>query len=349
MSLSVDLEKRLGSFHLRVQFQAEDEITALLGASGCGKSMTLKCIAGIMTPDRGRIVLNGRVLFDSEKGIDLPPQQRRVGYLFQNYALFPTMTVKKNILCGIRAGSKGEKAAALADAVRRFRLEGLEHHYPAQLSGGQQQRVALARILCTRPEAILLDEPFSALDSFLKWKLELELSDLLADFHGPILWVSHDRGEVFRNCKKVCVMEQGQSQGMFTLRQLFHEPETEAAARLSGCKNIVEAVPAGNAVTLPQWGLTLDCGKAVPADVRWAGIRARHVMTVPEGTPDAFCCTVERVIQDVFTTIVLLRPEGAADGAPLLRMELEREDAPTVSDNQLVWISVQPRDILLLK
>ena len=349
MSLSVDLEKRLGSFHLRVQFQAEDEITALLGASGCGKSMTLKCIAGIVTPDRGRIVLNGRVLFDSEKGINLPSQQRKLGYLFQNYALFPNMTVEKNILCGIRSGSKTEKAAALADAVRRFRLEGLEHHYPTQLSGGQQQRVALARILCTRPEAILLDEPFSALDSFLKWKLELELSDLLADFHGPILWVSHDRGEVFRNCKKVCVMEQGQSQGMFTLRQLFHEPETEAAARLSGCKNIVEAVPAGNAVTLPQWGLTLDCGKVVPADVRWAGIRAHHVTAAPEGTEGAFLCAVERVIQDVFTTIVLLRPEGAASGAPLLRMELEREDAPTVLDNQLVWISVQPRDILLLK
>ena len=349
MSLSVDLEKRLGSFHLRAQFQAEDEITALLGASGCGKSMTLKCIAGIVPPDRGRIVLNGRVLFDSEKGINLPPQQRKLGYLFQNYALFPTMTVEKNILCGIRSGSKTEKAAALADAVRRFRLEGLEHHYPAQLSGGQQQRVALARILCTRPEAILLDEPFSALDSFLKWKLELELSDLLADFHGPILWVSHDRGEVFRNCKKVCVMEQGQSQGMFSLRQLFHEPETEAAARLSGCKNIVEAVPAGNAVTLPQWGLTLDCGKAVPADVRWAGIRAHYVTAAPEGTEGAFLCAVERVIQDVFTTIVLLRPEGAASGAPLLRMELEREDAPTVLDNQLVWISVQPRDILLLK
>ena len=349
MSLSVDLEKRLGSFHLRVQFQAEDEITALLGASGCGKSMTLKCIAGIVPPDRGRIVLNDRVLFDSEKGINLPPQQRKLGYLFQNYALFPNMTVEKNILCGIRSGSKAEKAAALADAVRRFRLEGLEHHYPAQLSGGQQQRVALARILCTRPEAILLDEPFSALDSFLKWKLELELSDLLADFHGPILWVSHDRGEVFRNCKKVCVMEQGQSQGMFTLRQLFHEPETEAAARLSGCKNIVEAVPAGNAVTLPQWGLTLDCGKAVPADVRWAGIRAHHVTAVPEGTEGAFLCAVERVIQDVFTTIVLLRPEHAAPDAPPLRMELEREDAPTVLDNRLVWISVQPRDILLLR
>ena len=147
MSLSVDLEKRLGSFHLRVQFQAEDEITALLGASGCGKSMTLKCIAGIMTPDRGRIVLNDRVLFDSEAGIDLPPQQRRVGYLFQNYALFPTMTVEKNILCGIRSGSKAEKATALSATLHRFRLEDLEKRYPAQLSGGQQQRVALARIL----------------------------------------------------------------------------------------------------------------------------------------------------------------------------------------------------------
>ena len=349
MSLFVEIEKQLGNFHLDVRFQAETETLALLGASGCGKSMTLKCIAGIMTPDRGRIVLNGRVLFDSEKKVNLTPQQRRLGYLFQNYALFPNMTVEKNILCGVRSKDKKEKAAALADALRRFRLEGLEKRYPAQLSGGQQQRVALARILCSQPEVILLDEPFSALDSFLKWNLELELSDLLADFQGPILWVSHDRGEVFRNCKRVCVLDQGSSQGTFTLRQLFHEPETEAAARLSGCKNIVEAVPAGSAVTLPAWGLTLNCGKPVPADVRQAGIRAHHVTAAPEGTEGDFLCAVERVIQDVFTTIVLLRPEHAAPDAPPLRMELEREDAPTVLDNQLVWISVQPRDILLLK
>lgn len=177
MSLFVEIEKQLGNFHLDVRFQAETETLALLGASGCGKSMTLKCIAGIMTPDRGRIVLNGRVLFDSEARIDLPPQQRRVGYLFQNYALFPTMTVEKNILCGIRSGSKAEKAAALSATLHRFRLEGLEKRYPAQLSGGQQQRVALARILCSQPEVILLDEPFSALDSYLKWDLELKLSD----------------------------------------------------------------------------------------------------------------------------------------------------------------------------
>ena len=206
MSLYVDIEKRLGAFRLQSKFEVADETLALLGASGCGKSMTLKCIAGIVTPDRGRIVLNGRVLFDSEKSIDLTPQQRRVGYLFQQYALFPNMTVEQNILCGIREGRRSEKRALAAEKIRMFRLEGLEKKHPAQLSGGQQQRVALARILCSEPQAILLDEPFSALDSYLKWNLELELSDLLAGFRGPILWVSHDLGECCRNCQKVCVM-----------------------------------------------------------------------------------------------------------------------------------------------
>ena len=156
--------------------------------------MTLKCIAGIEKPDRGTITLNGRVLFDSEKHINLTPQQRRVGYLFQQYALFPNMTAAQNILCGIRTGSRAEKKETLAALLRPFRLEGLEKKLPAQLSGGQQQRVALARILASEPQAILLDEPFSALDSYLKWELELELGELLGAFDGPILWVSHELG-----------------------------------------------------------------------------------------------------------------------------------------------------------
>ena len=154
--------------------------------------MTLKCIAGIEKPDRGTITLDGRVLFDSEKHINLTPQQLRVGYLFQQYALFPNMTAAQNILCGIRTGSRTEKKETLAALLRTFRLEGLEKKLPAQLSGGQQQRVALARILASEPQAILLDEPFSALDSYLKW--ELELSELLGAFDGPILWVSHELG-----------------------------------------------------------------------------------------------------------------------------------------------------------
>ena len=154
--------------------------------------MTLKCIAGIEKPDRATITLDGRVLFDSEKHINLTPQQRRVGYPFQQYALFPNMTAAQNILCGIRTGSRAEKKEKLAALLRTFRLEGLEKKLPAQLSGGQQQRVALARILASEPQAILLDEPFSALDSYLKW--ELELGELLGAFDGPILWVSHDLG-----------------------------------------------------------------------------------------------------------------------------------------------------------
>ena len=168
MSLLVDIEKRLGNFMLRSKFEASSGTMALLGASGCGKSVTLRCIAGIMTPDSGRIVLDGETLFDSEKHIDLTPQQRRVGYLFQQYALFPNMTVAQNIQCGIRTGSRAEKQTQAAAQTRRFRLEGLEKKYPVQLSGGQQRRVALARILASEPRVILLDEPFSAPDTFLK-------------------------------------------------------------------------------------------------------------------------------------------------------------------------------------
>ena len=191
MSLSVDIEKKLGAFHLRSQFEAPDETMALLGASGCGKSMTLKCIAGIVTPDRGRIVLGGRVLFDSEKKINLPPQQRRVGYLFQQYALFPNMSVEQNILCGIRSGDKAEKRRVLAEKIRMFRLEGLEKKHPAQLSGGQQQRVSIARALVRNPAVILADEPTGALDSHTGREVLAMLQQMHEEGHTVVL-ITHD-------------------------------------------------------------------------------------------------------------------------------------------------------------
>ena len=215
-----------------------------------GKSVTLKCIAGIMAPDKGRIVLDGETLFDSEAHIDLTLQQRRVGYLFQQYALIPNMTVAQNIQCGIRTGSRAEKQQRAAEQLRRFQLEGLEKKYPAQLSGGQQQRVALARILASEPRAILLDEPFSALDSFLKWNLELELADLLAGFGGPILWVSHDLGECYRNCKTVCVMENGVSSPVTDMKTLVQHPATQGAARLAGCRNFLPTRRCGDGVRI---------------------------------------------------------------------------------------------------
>ena len=169
MSLEVTIAKRFEGFTLHADFAAGNTAAAILGASGCGKSMTLRCIAGVVKPDSGRIVLDGRVLFDSEKGIDLPPQQRNVGLLFQNYALFPNMTVEQNILCALKKEKDpAARKAACGSALRAMRLEELAHRLPSELSGGQQQRAALARILAGRPRILMLDEPFSALDSYLR-------------------------------------------------------------------------------------------------------------------------------------------------------------------------------------
>ena len=347
MALSVDIQKQMGDFHLAVQFEAENETLALLGASGCGKSVTLKCVAGILTPDAGKIVLDGVTLFDSDAKINLPPQKRQVGYLFQQYALFPNMTVRQNIAAAVR--DRARRKAAVAEKLRQFQLEAVADQKPGQLSGGQQQRCALARILASEPKAILLDEPFSALDSYLKYQLELELADTLEGFPGTVLWVSHDRGEVFRNCRRVCVLDQGKSQPAQTLEELFHRPETEAAARLSGCKNYAAAVPQGDAIRLPKWGMTLRCPGPVDPAVRRMGIRAHHVRLANPEEENAFPCTVARVIEDVFSTIVLLRPEGAAQDAPLLRMELGKEDWQAVPDKSRLTVSIPPEAILLLK
>ena len=340
MALYVDIEKKLGSFHLRAKFEVDGETLALLGASGCGKSMTLKCIAGIEKPDRGQIILDGETLFDSEKHIDLPPQKRRVGYLFQQYALFPNMTAEQNILCCIRSGTRAEKRRALAEAVRMFRLEGLEKKLPAQLSGGQQQRVALARILCSRPKAILLDEPFSALDGFLKWNLELELSDLLSRFDGPIVWVSHDLGECRRNCSQVCVMENGLAGRIMGLDELIRRPDSLSAARLAGYKNFFPCRACEGGVFVPDWGLTLRGISAGPE---------HSLLAVGPDAVDlsgkAYAFRVLRVIQDVGHNVVLLRPDGASENAPVLRIEAAPENVP--QPGSILTFSLRPASLLL--
>ena len=208
MSLSVDIEKKLGAFHLRSQFEAPDETMALLGASGCGKSMTLKCIAGIVTPDRGRIVLGGRVLFDSEKKINLPPQQRRVGYLFQQYALFPWLTVKKNVKFGLKLrGVKEPELSVIAD--KYIRLVGLEEFgdsYPKELSGGMKQRVAIARAYAVNPEILLMDEPFGALDAQTRTQLQTELLETWEKEKKTCFFITHDVEEAIILAQRVVIM-----------------------------------------------------------------------------------------------------------------------------------------------
>ena len=231
MSLIVDIKKRLGSFSLSAQLEAGEGVTGILGSSGCGKSMTLKCIAGIERPDSGHIELDGEVLYDSRKRIDLHPQQRRVGYLFQNYALFPNMTLRQNILCGLRnQPDKAQRVKEADDMIALMGLQGLEKHRPYQLSGGQQQRAALGRILVNKPRLLMLDEPFSALDTYLRERLQAEMRELLKSYGGPVLLVTHSRDEAYRLCRSIAVMDKGSTTPPRPTKELFEDPHTVAAA-----------------------------------------------------------------------------------------------------------------------
>ena len=276
MSLEVTIAKRFEGFTLHADFTAGNTAAAILGASGCGKSMTLRCIAGVVKPDSGRIVLDGRVLFDSEKGIDLPPQQRNVGLLFQNYALFPNMTVEQNILCALKKEKDpAARKAACGSALRAMRLEELAHRLPSELSGGQQQRAALARILAGRPRILMLDEPFSALDSYLREEVEGEVGSLLSNFDGTALLVTHDRDEAYRLCREMIVMDNGEVLRAGTTKEVFADPRRLTAARLTGCKNILPCVRVDeHHVRLTGWERELTVALPVPEGCCAVGIRA---------------------------------------------------------------------------
>lgn len=378
MSLSVDIRKRLGAFSLDASFTSDDatETLALLGASGSGKSVALKCIAGTERPDEGRIVLNDRVLFDSAAGVDVSVRERRVGYLFQSYALFPTMTVEQNVAAGVRSGSRAERLARAHEQVRAFRLDGLERHRPAQLSGGQQQRCALARIMANEPELLLLDEPFSALDGYLRWQLELELADTLRAFPGGVVFVSHNRDEVYRMCDRVCVLTNGHSGRTVPTRELFDAPATLAEAVMSGCKNVSAATPVGDhALSCVDWGVTLACEREA-AGSDHAGIRAHDLRLVEAdgravgdegGSEDAgvaaggtaaagdaaagaaaagnrIPCAVARVIDNVFSTIVMCATPGGAQ----LRLELEKGAWARIGSPERVTLAVDPASVMPL-
>lgn len=304
MSLLVNIEKRLGDFHLRVDLRAEDGVLALLGASGCGKTMTLKCIAGIERPDRGRIEVDGRVLFDSERHIDLSPQRRRAGLLFQNYALFPNMTVYENIRCGVRRDrSAGEEA--VRRIMERFNLSALQKHYPHQLSGGQQQRTALARVLISAPDILLLDEPFSALDSHLRFEMEGELRQLLHSFPGTALLVSHDRDEVFRLADTLAVMDGGTVDICGPKEQVFSRPGTLSAARLTGCKNLSPLKKLDEThLIATAWNLPLATDEPI-GDAVYVGIFMHDV--IPGTGENAFSLSVKEVVENPFSYTVVLQ------------------------------------------
>lgn len=302
MRLKVNIEKKLTRFNLKVHFEMEQENISILGPSGSGKSVTLKCIAGIEKPDRGRIVLNDRVLFDSERGINIPPEQRRVGYLFQNYALFPHMTVTENI--GIALLPHANAKARMDELIDIFQLDGLEASYPKRLSGGEQQRVALARMLAANPDIVLLDEPFSALDGILREQMQLRLPGLLG--RNNYLMVTHDMDEAYRLSEKIMVVNSGCMLAFDTREKVFDAPPDLMTARLLGLRNYSEATRVReNVIMVPKWGCCLECGGK--ERVSHVGIRPQHVLMSSRPGVNGFGCEVVQVLEDRFSATLFFR------------------------------------------
>jgi molybdate transport system ATP-binding protein len=248
--LEVSLRLAVPGFALDVHWTAAEGVAVLFGPSGSGKTLTLQCLAGLVRPDAGRIAVDGRVLFDTTLAVDVPPQRRRVGYVFQGYALFPHLTVAENLAFGLRHLSRSEGTRRAAEMAERLGLIALEARYPRELSGGQRQRVALGRALATEPALLLLDEPLSALDAPLRRALRDELQATLAQWQIPAVLVTHDLAEAYHLGDHIIVYEQGRVRQAGPRRELLWRPTSESVARILGVRNIVrgtvlEASPEG--------------------------------------------------------------------------------------------------------
>jgi molybdate transport system permease protein len=345
-SLEVEVTKRYAGFELAVRFGNAGRTLGLLGASGSGKSMTLAAIAGLERPDAGRIVLNGRVLFDRKAGISLPPAARRVGIVFQDYALFPHLTVRQNIAFSIVGLPAEERERRIADWARVARVGDLLDRYPDQLSGGQRQRVALARALAMQPEALLLDEPFSGLDPHLRRRMEEELRAVLASYAGAVVLVTHARSEAYRLCEELVVLAAGAVAARGERRELFAHPETLAAARVTGCKNLAPFRPAGaGRIMVDDWGCTLQVAGAIPPGAAYAGIRAHHIeMRTDSGGENAFSCRVLDVVESPFEVTLYL-----SLGAGRLEAEMPAETWAAIAGARELWARLPAEKLLLVR
>jgi molybdate transport system permease protein len=358
--LWVDIEKHLVTFALQTQFGATQETLGILGSSGSGKSMTLRCIAGIATPNRGKIVLNGKVLFDSAQQINLPSHQRRVSLVFQNYALFPHLTVAENIAFGLYKQPKTLRNQKVRQQLHLLQLEGLEHRYPHQLSGGQQQRVALARALATEPEALLLDEPFSALDTHLRSQVEQQLIKTLSTYSGVTLFVTHNLEEAFRVCKNLMVMSAGQMIALDDKHQIFEHPRTVSVAQLTGCKNFSHAQPiTATTLVATDWGVTLEVSETIPehlfhVDIQ-VGIRAHQLKLKPNANfelSNHFPCWVAANSETPHRMTVFLKlnlpPNDGQDYH--IQVEILKEKWHAIRDFPLPWyVQLDPKRLMLMQ
>ena len=336
------VKKKYDDFSLDVSLETASKRIGILGASGSGKSLTLKMIAGLIKPDEGRILLDGRVLYDSSAGIDVKAGKRKVGYLFQDYALFPNMSVKANIEAGLHGAGK-KPCAGTEELLKKYGLWEVKDHMPHELSGGQKQRTALVRMLATDPDLLLLDEPFSAMDAHLREGLRLELIRTLDMYDKRVILVSHDRDEVYQMCDYLVLLHNGRVIAQGDTDELFKHPSSVASARLTGCKNIsrIEKLTDHRVKALDWKGIELITDGKVTDDITHIGIRAHDFIPGTEGVNVIPCGNVS-VSRLPFEWYVILE-----NG---LWWKLERNlydifDAGLITES----ISVEPDRIILLK
>ncbi|MEA5578086.1 molybdate ABC transporter permease subunit [Anabaena sp. UHCC 0451] len=354
-SLFLDIEKKLASFHLQVALNTDNQPLGLLGSSGAGKSMILRCLAGIETPTKGRIVLNNRVLFDSEKGINVPIRQRKIGFLFQNYALFPHLTVAQNIAFGLpKELSNGNIKLEIEKQLIAMHLEGLGNRYPHQLSGGQQQRVALARALASQPEALLLDEPFSALDTHLRSQLEQQMTETLAEYSGVTLFVTHNMEEAYRLCPNLLVLEDGKEAHHGSKYEIFKHPATMNVAKITGCKNFSHAAfISSQTVEAIDWGCTLEVVESIPNKLSHIGIRAHQIVFKNDPNQEnTFPCWLVRTSETPHRMTLFLKLHSPANNHHEyhLQAEVYKEKWVTIKDKPFPWyVHLDPVRLMLME
>jgi len=289
MGLHVRISKKLpggnsNGFTLDAEFKCRDEMIVLFGPTGAGKTLTLDCIAGLEAPDAGYISINNTVYFDSEDKINISPQKRKVGYLFQNYALFPHLTVEQNIMFGMRSG---KNIIELEKMLGIFEIHGLEKRYPSQLSGGQRQRVALARALITQPKILLLDEPFSAIDHITRVRLRRDLKKIREMIKIPIVLITHNPVEAYTMADSLIVYRHGGIEQVGSPKEIFTKPKSMNVARLVGMNNIFK----GKVIDIREEEIVIQSQEKITAprvpdlkigeEITWC-IRPDHVMVLQE-------------------------------------------------------------------
>jgi molybdate transport system ATP-binding protein len=355
MTLDVNLRRKLPGFKLDISFSVDQEILAILGPSGSGKTMTLQCIAGLTQPDEGFIRINDKVLYDSASKVNLSPQMRRVGLVFQNYALFPHINVYDNIAYGIRHLSKPEIEERISGLLKKMNISELGRRYPKQLSGGQQQRVALARAIAPEPDILLLDEPFSALDTQVKERLQIELLSLQNYYKGNILLVTHNLAEGYKLASKIAIYDSGHIIQCDSKQKVIDSPANHTVARLTGVRNlfkgtVTEIDEKYVLVLIPELEQKIRVEyKGVPdLDLERSvtvGIRPEYIHLSDHPVENTLKCVVDRMIEGISSVDCFFYLQGKTGARHWIEAIFSRSDADRITRGREYYLHLHPEHI----